>query len=133
MFSIAFRSLVLPPLDVHLIVSRRSQSKQLKPRITRRRPSEEAKSQICLTPAGDITRGFSKALHPHRRLVTLLGWPVTVAAATEEVKASRALVNGGMAMAWFYSHNEVAGTVRRDAMERFECIARVGSALQGVV
>ena len=71
-------------------------SEPLKPHIIRHRPSEEAKSGIrpkaeFVISAGDIIWGVDEALQPQRRLVTLLGRHVTVTAATEEVKASRAL------------------------------------------
>ena len=42
-------------------------------------------------PAGDVIRGIGKALQPQMLSVKLLGRPVTVTAATEEVKESRAL------------------------------------------
>ena len=71
-------------------------SKSLKPHIIRRRPPEEAKSGIrpkaeFVISAGDVIRNVDEALQPQRRLVTLLGRHVTLTAATEEVKESRAL------------------------------------------
>ena len=58
--------------------------------------AEEAKSGIrpkaeFVISAGDVIRNVDEALQPQRRLVTLLGRHVTLTAATEEVKESRAL------------------------------------------
>ena len=100
--------------------------KPIKPCIIRRRP--------CLIPAGDVIRGIGKALQRQRRLVSLLGLPVTAATIDGGGEGESGPGGRGAESRWLNGVVVMAvlagGTVLRDAMERFECIAQ--SALQGV-